>query len=905
MEEGWHAKSIQEVFDSLNTSHSGLTGEEVHNRLKEYGANTLQKKHKNPIPGIIINQFRSFIIWVLLLTAAISFIISHTIEGYVILTIIGFIILLNFFMEYKAAKDMQSLSKLVAKTATVIRNSQKMKIPSREIVPGDILVLNRGDILNADARIIECEGLSVDESVLTGESVPVNKITNVLHQETALAQRENMLFSGTQVMKGHGLAVVVATNFSTQFGKIGKLLSDIETQTTPLQKRLNILSRQIAIFAASLSMVAFIVGLFHSIQWTEMLIFSMAIIVSGIPESLPTVVAIALAIGVKKMAKHNAIIKRLPAVETLGTCSVICTDKTGTLTQNKMMVESIFTMQSEVAVTGQGYVPEGTFKRNNDTISIEEGSDLHTLMKIGLLCNNSDIKMADDLWLVDGEPTEAALVALARKAGIDRESLKDQKRLEEHSFDPKRKMMSTVHTLGEHRSVQAKGAPEFLLQRSAQYLDGDQAKDLDDNIREEFLKKNHNYASKGYRVLGLAYRDHAHSLEINEVEKDLVFVGLVAIRDPPDKLALESIKSCQEAGIKVVMITGDNKLTAAAIAKDLGILTPEDNILTGEELDMLTDAKEHEEFLRMIPTVTVYARTTPEHKLKIVENLQKKGHIVAMTGDGVNDAPALKKADIGIAMGQRGSDIAKESSELILKDDKFTTIAHAVEAGRTLYDNIRKFIYYVLVGSISEVLLILLAVIIGITLPLTALMVLFINLVTSEFPAIGLAVERPNRNIMRQKPRDPREGLLNDFIIMRIVSTVPLLILGSVALYIWEMFSTGNVAKAQTVTFATIIMFELFHTFNAKTWGESILNRSLFTNKALLVGVGVSFALMLFAIYFQPFQAVLGTTFLNLKDWVLIFCVSFSVIFHVELRKWFLKIELKEREKVEIFPTRG
>jgi len=902
----YYQKSIKSIFDELKSTKKGLSDKEAVNRIKKFGYNKIKSEKKDSIFKIFLRQFKSFIVWVLFFTATVSFLIGHTIEFIVILFIIFFIILLNFFMEFRATKEIESLIKLAPHKSKVRRNNLVQEIDSNELVPGDILIINSGNIVSGDARIIECNGLSVDESALTGESVPIYKKEQVLDIDANLSQRVNMVFSGTPVTSGNASAIVVATGRHTEFGKISLLISDVEKQTTPLQKRLDGLSRQIAAFAFLFSVIAFIIGLVHGVFWGEMLIFSMAIIVSGIPESLPTAVGICLAFGVKRMSKENAIVKRLPAVETLGTCSVICTDKTGTLTQNKMNVEKIFTLDSEIEVSGEGYIPEGLFLKDKKKIDVRNHETVYKAIEIGLLCNNTDITKKEEDWVVDGEPTEGALVTLANKAGmIKLEYNKKFIRKKEHAFDSNRKMMSVIDTYDNKELVHSKGAPEYLLKKAKYYLKNGEIKPLNKGVRSLILKQNMKYALKGFRVLGVAYKEHNGSDKLDQVEDELIMVGLLAIRDPPDPLTFESIRKCKEAGIKIVMITGDNKTTASVIGRELNIMSDEDNILTCEELDKIVNSDEENEFLKIVESVSVFARTTPEHKLRIVEALQKKGHIVAMTGDGINDAPALKKADIGIAMGRRGSEVAKESSELILKDDKFSTIVKAVESGRNIYNNIRKFIYFLLVGSISEVMLILFAIIVGMNLPLTALMILFINLVTSEFPAIGLSLEKSNPNIMKERPRDPREGILNDFVIMRIFSTTPIIILGTLSLYIWELFNSGDLQKAQTITFATIILFELLHTFNAKSWNNSIINKRMFSNIYLIFGVLLSLILTLFVIYLPPLQSIFGTVALTSFDWIIITLVSSSIIFFVELKKFVLKIEINERKKLQIFPTRG
>ncbi|MFH1828159.1 MAG: HAD-IC family P-type ATPase [Nanoarchaeota archaeon] len=901
-QEKWYLKKLDEVFKTLDSSEKGLSQKEAEKRIKEHGYNEIKEVKKDTPLKILLRQFKSFVVGILAVAAIISFFIGHQVELVVISIIILFVILLNFFEEYKASRDMEALINLTPKKAKILRDGKKIEILSREITIGDILVLERGNIISADARLIEANNLKVEEAALTGESVSVNKTITDLKIKTQLAQQVNMLFAGTTVTNGDGLAVVVGIGENTEIGKISSMIKSIKDETTPLQKRLDKLTKQISIGAMIIAVIVFIIGILQGTHWTGMLIFSMAVIVSGIPESLPTVVAVTLATGVKKMAKRNAIIKRLPAVETLGTCTVICSDKTGTLTQNKMVIENLFTSDVEVGVTGNGYEPKGVFLKEKIKIDVNKHKTISKMLEIGVLCNNADIKLEKKIWTVDGEATEGALITLARKAGLITEDYhKKFPRKKEHPFDPERKCMSTIHLNQGKHFVYSKGAPEILLTKAKYYLDNGKIKRLDKKILNLFLEKNKEYASNGLRVLGLSFKEHKGSFDLKNVESNLVFVGLVSIRDPPAPNVKESIKQCKEAGIKVVMITGDNELTAKAIATELGIFSERDTVMTGKELDELNDTV----FEKMINHISVYARVTPAHKLRIVKSLQNVGHIVGMTGDGVNDAPALKKADIGIAMGKRGTDVAKESSELILRDDNFSTIINAIEEGRTIYENIRKFIYYLLVGNAAEVLIILIAVMVGANLPLTALMVLFINLVTSEFPALGLSFEKPSLKIMKQRPRDHKEGILSDYLIFKIGQIIPLIVLGAIALYVWElMMKSGEIPKAQTVAFATIIFFELFHALNAKSWDETIFSKNFFSNFYVLGGIALAAVLTVLVIYLPFLQNIFGTVALDIKDWIIIIAVSSSAMWIIELQKTLLQAELKERKKMEIHPTR-
>ncbi|RMF06086.1 HAD family hydrolase, partial [Candidatus Woesearchaeota archaeon] len=525
------------------------------------------------------------------------------------------------------------------------------------------------------------------------------------------------------------------------------------------------------------------------------------------------------------------------------------------------------------------------------------------LIEIGVLCNNSELKYKDNEWTVDGEVTEGALVVLAAKAGIKKEELHQRhKRIKEHPFDPSRKLMSTVHVVEDRKIAYVKGAPERVLERCSYYFTQGKVKKLDAATKEKIMNKNSEFASSGLRVLALAFKEvKGDHHDINEVESNLCFVGLVSIRDPPQESVKESIEKCKMAGIKVVMITGDSEPTARAISQELGILTKDSHSITGPELDSMDD----EEFLKVVENITVYARVTPEHKLRIVNAFQAKGHIVAMTGDGVNDAPALKKADIGVAMGMKGTEVAKEAAEIVLKDDNFTTIVKAVEEGRNIYSNIRRFIYYLLVGNISEVIVLVLAVLIGAPLPLTALMYLFLNLVTSDFPAIGLALEKVNPRIMRQKPRDPQEGILSDYIMLKIAQLIPLVVLGTLTTFMWFLLMKKTpLPEAQTAAFVTLIMFELFHAYNARSLQESVFSIGIFSNKYLNIGVLASFLATLTLLYFPPAARVFGVVPLNTSEWISITLMAASILFFMEIEKVVVSSEIKERKKLELYPTR-
>lgn len=891
-----YALSKQELFSELRTSEKGLSISEAKTRFSRSGPNEIGSGMRVSAISVLAQQFKNFMIYVLLVAALISaYTPGNEKEAYVILGIIFFVVILGFFEEYKASKDMEALQNLNPKKARVLRNGKKQEVLAREIVPGDVIVLERGDIVPADARIISCQDVKVDESILTGESMHVAKQDSVLKGRVSLADQANMVFSGTHILSGEAHAVVYRTGAYTETGKISVMLANVEQDITPLQKRLNKLTKQITFAVFLVCIFIFALGLFRGQPWEILLLISLGVLVAGMPESLPAVVTVALALGVKRMAKQKAILKKLPAVETLGATTVICTDKTGTLTQNKMVIENIFTMDDEITVTGAGYSPEGLFLREDVEVDPTSHKTLSKLIEVGVLCNNSYLKKKHE-WIIDGEPTEGALVVLAKKAGIHKEHFeKNYSKIKEHAFDSVRKSMSTVHMFKNKPVVYSKGAPEKILAKCTKYLHKGKIRSFTKKDKETIMLKNEEYAKKGLRVLALAFKEHkGKNMEVHKVEAGLTFVGLVSIRDPPEPSAYESIKMCQEAGIRVVMITGDNPHTAQAIAEDLGIFRKENIVLTGDDVDSLSEG----EIARLLDSVAVFARVTPEHKLKIVEKFQLQGHIVSMTGDGVNDAPALKKADIGVAMGRTGTDVAKESADMIILDDNFTTIANAVKEGRVIFENIRKFVYYAMVGGFSAVILMLVSSLIGTAPVLTALMILFVNLITGDFPAFGLCVEKADKNIMKKRPRDVKEGILSDFVLLKMAELLPLITLGSLVLFMMFTIQGASLAKAQTVVFAALVCFQLFNVFNAKSWNDSVLTMKTFRNHVMLIGVAISLVLLILTVHWAPAQAIFGTVSLTFVEWLMVVAMASSVLFFREIEKTIVKAEVRERKKL-------
>jgi len=899
----WYRMNAEDILRVFSTSQKGLTSNEAESRLKDQGYNDLGKFEKVSALKVFLRQFKSFIIYILLFAAAVSGFVGDHVEFAVISGIIIFVVVLSFIEEYTASKDMDALKKLTPLMTRVLRDGHSKTINSKELVVGDIIILNRGDRVPADARLLSATSLKVDESMLTGESKSVLKNPDTLSGKVILADRKNMIFSGTLVVGGRCEAIVTETGRSTEVGKISGMLSSIVEIETPLQKRMNQFGKQIAIGVLILCVLIFALGVWRGEPITGLLLICVAVAISGMPESLPTIIAVALAVGVKNMAKQNAIIRRLPAVETLGATTVICTDKTGTLTQNKMLIENIWTMDTEVNVTGIGFTPVGMFLREGVRVDPKKHNTLSKLLEIGVMCNNADLLKKQKDWIVEGEAREGAFIVLAKKAGIDKSDVHQKNpRIHEHPFDPERRCMSTIHNVKNKPIVYTKGAPEAILKKSEYYLEGGKIRKMTRREAELILKKSEFYASKGLHIMALAYKEHrGKTMELVRVENGLIFAGLVSMRDPPEPSAKESVEKCKKAGIRVIMLTGDNCSTAKAIAEELEIYIEGSKVVEGEELNTLQDT----ELKKIINAVSVFARVTPAHKLRIVKCLQDQGHVVAMTGDGVNDAPALKQADIGVAMGCRGTEVAKEAAEMVLKDDNFTTIVNAVKEGRNVYLNIQKTVYYLLATNFSEVILILVAVLLGVRAPLTALMILFINLVGDELPALSLAFQKSTDKIMKQKPRNIKEGIMSNYLLLKLVEPVPLMVLGTLVLYIWTLLAGGTFAKAQTVAFATIIMFEIFHTFNARSWQDTAFTKNILLDPLPLLGMASSFIATLFVVYVPFLGRIFGTVPLALIDWIIIAGTAFSIVIFREIEKSVLTVEIQERAKMSIFPTRG
>jgi len=878
----WHAIDLQEVLKRLEVSEEGLTSEEAARRLEEVGPNALEMEESSGPLRLLLRQVRNPLIYLLAGATVLSLFIGHVIDAAVIIGVIVLNTLLGFIQEWRAEGALAALRRLASPHARVLRDGRPKEIDAAEVVPGDILFLETGDRVAADARLLSAEELQVDESAFTGESEPVSKNPEVVDQNTPVADRKNMVYMSTSVTGGRGRAVVVATGMRAEIGKIAAQVRATGREETPLQKRLHKLGIVLGIAGITLAAFVFGLGLLRGYKLMEMLMFSVAVAVSAIPEGLPAVISVTLALGVRRMAARNAIIRRLSAVETLGSTTVICSDKTGTITKNQMTVKMIWAGGRTYELTGDGYNPEGEIKAKDGDKIEELPDDLKKLLEIGLYCNNAAVKEKEGQWVVEGNPSEGALIVAAMKARLEKASEKEE-RLSEIPFSSEAKYMATLHpdTESGGRVAYIKGAPEKIMEFCSHVLKDGQPVELNDELRKEIEKINEELASKALRVMAGAYREiqGKDKLERSDVEQGLILAGFWGMLDPPREESIKAVKEAREAGIRPVMITGDHAVTALAIAKKVGIVNG-GKVVTGQEIDEM----EKPALARAALEQGVFARVTPAHKLKILESLKAQGQVVAMTGDGVNDAPALKGADIGVAMGISGTEVAKEAADMILTDDNFATIVHAVEEGRIIYNNLRRVIFFLLSTNLGEILTLMAALIIGLDLPLTAVMVLWVNLVTDGACTVPLGVEPGHKDILKQPPRNPKEFIINRIIALRMALLTPIMAAGTIGMF-WFAKENGGLEYARTIAFTTLAAFQWFQAFNARSTFNSIFSVGLFTNRWLLLGVGVAIILQIGAVHLPMGQTLFGTTGLSFSDWILIVLVSSSIWVADELYK--------------------
>jgi Ca2+-transporting ATPase len=877
----YYDEAADAVLKTLNTSENGLSSGEAKNRLEKYGKNELKEEEKTSVVKLFLSQFKSFLIIILIAAALVSAFLGELIDAFVILFTVFLAGVLGFVQEYRAEESIKLLKALTSPEALVIRDGKEVKIPSSLLVPGDILVLQAGDRIPADARLLEALSLEIDESSLTGESIPVGKCTDIFPTETPQPDRKNMVYTGTSVTYGRGKAVVTATGMNTAFGKLAGLLGEIERERTPLQEKLDQFGRWLG--TATLIVVAFvaILGIFQGFDPFEMFLWGVALAVAAIPEALPAVVTVGLALGVRRMVKRHALIRRLPSVETLGSTNIICTDKTGTLTQNKMTVEKVYVNGTLLSVTGEGYKPAGDFFNGDKPVS--EDVHLHRLLIAGALCNDAGLFEENGVWDITGDPTEGALVVVAAKEGIWKTALEEKHRRKgEVPFSSERKMMTTLNFSEDGTYAYSKGAPEVILSSCTKIFLGGREEELTSERKQEILNVVNDMANLTLRVMGFAYRKVPEDILAEDAEKEMVFAGLMGMRDPPREEVKAAIATCNSAGIRTVMITGDHKTTAFAIAKELGIFREGDLILTGVELDAL-DNKEFEE---IVEKVSVYARVYPEHKLKVVEALKKKGYIVAMTGDGVNDAPALKAADMGIAMGITGTDVSKEASSMILTDDNFASIVSAVEEGRNILKNIKNFIAYGLTCHIGLVLIVLVGVLAWQILPVIAVQILWINLITDGLPPMALSLEAPDRGLMKQKPAKAKEGLVSKRMIIASLGLGLLIAIQSLGVLYWALGNGIPLPKIQTLIFTLVVISLMFNAFNWRSERYSVFSLGIFTNKSLIYAVLSTIILQLAAIYVPFMQTAFRTVPLSLSDWAMIIPLASTTLIAMEFTKY-------------------
>jgi P-type Ca2+ transporter type 2C len=924
----WHQLNEGQLLEALNSdARVGLTPEEASQRLQQSGPNELEEKKGESPLKLLLGQFKDFMVLVLLGATVISGLLGEMLDALTIVAIILINGILGFYQEYRAERSLRALKELSAPSAKVIRGGEQQLIPAKELVSGDVVLLESGDRVPADLRLIECNQFSIDEAALTGESVPVVKdAARIDAEDIPLGDRKNCGYLGTMVTRGTGKGIVTVTGMNTEMGKIANLIQQTEEADTPLQHRLEQLGKILIVVAIVLTIVVVLAGILHGQPMYDMFLSGVSLAVAAIPEGLPAIVTIALALGVQRMIKRRAIVRKLPSVETLGCASVICSDKTGTLTQNKMTVTQVWVGGRSIEVTGQGYEPVGQLRESGKVIDPKGDASIRRLTQIAALCNNSELAFQERgedgkkrksvksdasaneamEWKIKGDPTEGSLLVLAAKTGLAKSTLESlYHRIKEFPFDPERKRMSVLVSHQGGKLMCTKGAPDLLVDQCSYVLWGDQVVPFTSTLKHKVFAANEGMARDSLRVLGLAFREvkSYENCETNEqAENGLIFVGLAGMMDPPRKEVKEAIGKCRQAGIKTVMITGDHGMTAEAIAKSLGIMGRGGRVITGSELNAMTD----DDLEKVADDVNVYARVSPEHKLRIVQALQRRGHVVAMTGDGVNDAPAVKAADIGIAMGITGTDVTKEASALVLADDNFSSIVAAVEEGRGIYENIRKFIRYLLASNVGEIMTMFLAMMLALPLPLVPIQILWVNLVTDGLPAMALGVDQAESDLMQHRPRSAKENIFARRLGWKIISRgllIGLCTLGAFVLALNEGAGhSDQLIHAQTVAFATLVMAQLIHVFDCRS-SRSIFHRRLLENKFLVLAVLSSLLLMLAVLYLEPLQPVFKTVPLDIRDWALVIVAAGIPTFAMGIGSVLGTSKPKKSRKITYRPT--
>jgi len=863
----WYTKTPQNIADSFKIDLSyGLTAEKSQHLLKEVGPNLLIKQKKISPFKIFLNQLSSLVILVLLSAVVISFALNEKIDAIVILTIVILNAIIGFFLEYRADRAILALQQMAAPKATVLRDGHAVIILASDIVPGDVLLLKSGDLIAADARLFEVSSLKTNDASLTGESLPVEKNTQSCLVQTPLADRKNMVFMGTAVANGTGRAIVVATGMKTEMGRIAHLLEEASRAETPLQKRLDQVGRRLLWICFIIIGLVFLLGLLRSIPLFQLFMSSISLAVAAIPEGLPAVVTVALALGVQRMVRRAVLVRRLSAVETMGCLQVICTDKTGTLTVGEMTARKLITNEHVYTIHGEGYNLSGYFVRQNQNIAVSEDHLLLSVLHAATICNNAEVALHDHQLSTVGDPTEIALLVAAAKGGVWRNELeKAYPRVKELSFNSERKRMTVICRESNQFHAFIKGAPEVILDRCTHILLRDGIRKISDDDRARVQQSYELMASEALRVLAFAERllTSPSIVEVrDDIENDFVLLGLIGLQDPPHINAKESVERCKIAGIKPVMITGDHPNTARAIAQELGILNPWDQLITGSELEKISD----EEFVERVKQITVYARVTAEHKLKIVRAWKTHQAVVAMTGDGVNDAPALKEASIGIAMGRTGTAVTKEAADIIIMDNNFTSIVAGIEEGRTIYDNISKTLAYLLAGNTGELIVVFVALLIGWPLPLLPIQLLWINLITDGLPAIALATDMSEPGILKRPPRDPQKPFMDKIFFKHVAFVGLLTSIVTLSIFAYEYLGKNDLIQARDAAFSVLVTAELLRAFGARSYTKPIWQIGIFSNIRLFLIVSISFSLQLLIHHVPVLQKLFGVNPVSVTD---------------------------------------
>jgi Ca2+-transporting ATPase len=877
----WYQLDVIDVFQKLGSSSEGLTDTEAKEHFEQYGPNIFAQEEKISKLKILFNQFKSPLIYILIIAAIVTVLLHEYIDSGVIMVVVILNAIIGYFQEFKAEQSMRALKKMVLPKARVVRNGKEKEIASQDLVPGDIVLIASGGKIPADLRLFKTIELKVEEAALTGESIPVEKVTTTIKEPNLTpGDQRNMAFTGTIVVSGRGRGVVVETGTRTVLGQIAEQVREVEVARTPVQDKLERFAKLIGVVVIGFSALVFGAGIWRGEKISEMFMVAVATAVSAIPEGLPVAVTIAMAIGVARMARRNAIIRKLPAVETLGSTTVICSDKTGTLTKNEMTVRLIYDGEHTYEVTGSGYEPKGEILHEKLPLRTTERKLLKQVLQIGLLCNESDIYEENGSYKVDGDPTEGALIVSAAKAGLDPE--KERQKYPQITilpFESERGYMATLHKHQDRKFIFVKGSPERVLDMCTDCLIEGELKS------KQIVDVSTYFAQEGLRVLAMGFKEVSgdkEELTHQDVESGIIYAGLQGMIDPPRPEAIEAIEGCKKAGIRTVMITGDHAVTAMAIAKRLGIGRNEPKALTGKELEAISEG----ELFQKVKEVSVYARVSPQHKLMITQQLLKHGEVVAVTGDGVNDAPALKAAHIGVAMGKTGTDVAKESSDMVLADDNFATIFSAVEGGRVVYDNIKKVTLFLISCGFGELLAILSTIVIGFPIPFIAAQILWLNLVTNGLQDIALAFEPGEKGILKRPPRSPKEGIFSSLMIQRTLLMGTILAAGTLFVFISRLEAGMPLERARTAALTTMVFFQFYQALNCRSETQSIFKMSLARNPFLLFSIIAAFFAQLAVLYVPALRWIFRTEPITIVGWVEILLVTVTIVVAVELDKW-------------------